>query len=71
MLIEESQEGQSMCTCFTRDSSCVGSDIRIDSWKMNMQRNVTYQLCIDRLNMEGSRDSASWLMHGDPHRLFS
>ena len=42
MLIEAARkDSQSICTYFTRDSSCVGSDIEIDSWKMNMQCNVT------------------------------
>ena len=26
--------------------------------------------CVDRLNAEGGRDSASWLMHGDSYLLF-
>ena len=52
------------------DSSCVGNDIGIGNWSMSTYRRSMYtsaNSCVDRLNTEGGRDSASRLMCGDPH----
>ena len=56
----------------TRNGSCVGSDIGIGSWSMSISTytRAETELCVDRLSIEGSTDSALWLLHGDSHRLF-
>ena len=64
------QEGQSEHNYCTRDSSCVGRDIGRGSWSMSIYHMSMYtnaDSCVDRLNIESGRDSASQLMHGDPH----
>ena len=54
-------------------------EVSWDSWKLQFSSNTmwlhvyTYtsaNSCVDRLNTEGGRDSALWLMHGDSHLLF-
>ena len=32
-----------------------------------MFRHTSSNSCVDRLNTEGDRDSALWLVRGDPH----
>ena len=70
-LMKDSQEGQSECAHLSyKDSSCVGSDIGIGSWSVSTYRMSMYtstNSCVDRLNAEGGRDSASQLVRGDPH----
>ena len=55
----------SVHTYCTRDSSCVGSDIR-----NYRQLECEHLYSVDRLNTEGGRDFASQLMHGYSHLLF-
>ena len=53
-----------MHTYCTRNSSRVGSDIKIGSWSVNIYRMSMYasaNSCVDRLNTEGSKDPASRL----------
>ena len=53
-----------MCGLTVQDSSCVGSDIEIGIWSISTYRMSMYATansCVDRLNTEGSRESASWL----------
>ena len=46
-------------------------DIEIDSLSMSIYCMYTStSSCVDRLNTEGGRDSASWLMCGNSHLLF-
>ena len=64
-----------MCvTTVIWDSSCVGYDI----WDRQLECEVFIILylykassCVDRLNTEGNRDSASWLMRGNSIWCFS
>jgi len=53
-----------VCGLTVQNSSCVGSDIEIGIWSISTYRMSMYATansCVDRLNTEGSRESASWL----------
>ena len=69
-----------MRTYCTKDSSCVGSrtleytagvcEYPLPTVAAYMYTSDIKQLSNDKLNAEGGRDSASWLMRGNSHRLF-
>ena len=63
------KDGLSVHTYCTRDSSSIGSNIGIGSWSVSTYRMFIYTRadnCVDRLNTEGGRHSASWVMCCDP-----
>ena len=51
---------------YTRNGSCVGSNIRIGSWSVS----IPIQELTVVLNAEGGTDSALRLLHGETCRLF-
>ena len=68
------KDSWSVRTYCTRDSSCVGSYVGIGNWNastyhMSMYTNANTRKSsgVDWLNTECGRDSASQLMHGEPH----
>ena len=76
-LMKDSQKDcWKMSTYCTRNSSCIGSNIRIGSWSVSTYRMSMYSMqallksCVDRLNTEGSRDSASQMMRRNSRLLF-
>ena len=65
MTLYSIEDSWSVHTYCTRDSSCVGSNIGLGSWSVTTYHMSTYtsaNSCVDRMNTEGSRDSASRLM---------
>ena len=63
------KDSLSVHTYCTRDSSSIGSNIGIGSWSVSTYRMFIYTSannCVDRLNTEGGRHSASWVMCCDP-----
>ena len=66
-LIEDSQEGQLDCAHLLYKGQQLEREYLPMSIQAKYNVNTSANSCVDRLNTESSRNSASRLMHGDPH----